>query len=42
MLYDQSAKGLGKEYWVHSASIRSWKRTYLSNPKAFTGSRTPS
>ena len=42
MLSGQRAEDLGKEYVVHSASIRSWKRTYLSNRESFTGSGTPS
>lgn len=42
MLSGQSAEDLGKEYGVHSASIRGWKRTYLSNRESFTGSGTPS
>ena len=42
MLSGQRAENLGKEYGVHPASIRSWKRTYLSNRESFTGSRTPS
>ena len=42
MLSGQRAEDLGKEYGVHSASIRSWKRTYLSNLESFTGSGTPS
>lgn len=42
MLSGQRAEDLGKEYGVHPASIRSWKRTYLSNRESFTGSGTPS
>ena len=42
MLSGQSAEDLGKEYGVHSASIRGWKRNYLSNRESFTGSGTPS
>ena len=42
MLSGQSAEDLGKDYCVHSASIRGWKRTYLSNRESFTGSGTPS
>lgn len=42
MLSGQRAEDLGKEYGVHSASIRGWKRSYLSNKESFTGSGTPS
>lgn len=42
MLSGQRAEDLGKEYGVHPASIRGWKRTYLSNRESFTGSGTPS
>ena len=42
MLSGQSAEDLGNEYGVHAASIRSWKRIYLSNRESFTGSGIPS
>ena len=42
MLSGHSAEDLGNEYCVHAASIRSWKRIYLSNRESFTGSGIPS
>lgn len=42
MLSGQRAEDLGKEYGVHAATVRSWKRVYLSNRESFTGSGTPS
>jgi transposase len=42
MLSGHSAQDLSKEYGVHAASVRSWKRSYLSNRESFTGSGTPS
>ena len=38
MLSGQRAEDLSKEYGVHAASIRGWKRSFLSNRESFTGS----